>query len=162
MVMKKKRPRLPVAPSCLVFARQEDGFVGEIEGDFLKREVGVVEPLFEHDMPVAVVASERRGLVGIDGQFPELKFLDGHSLVVALREGDLVEQPISATSIGHMLRPVRVKNVPHESMPPPRLAARELPQVVLRQCRRRHDFPLLCWFWVHLLMNAGILEFSPH
>jgi hypothetical protein len=53
---------------------------------------------------------------------------------------DFVKEPISAAGVGHMLRPVGKKHVPHESVPPPSLAARELAEVGLRQCfRRRHD-----------------------
>ena len=37
-------------------------------------------------------------------------------IAVALREGDFVQEPISAANIGDILRPLREKNVPHKTM----------------------------------------------
>jgi hypothetical protein len=58
----------------LVFARQQDDVVGEIERDFIQREVGECDPLGENDGAVAIVAREQGSVVG-DDQFPHLKFL---------------------------------------------------------------------------------------
>jgi hypothetical protein len=46
-----------------ILARQQDGFVREMEGDVLKREVGEFDPLRINETLVAVVADQRRGLV---------------------------------------------------------------------------------------------------
>ena len=39
-------------------------------------------------------------MVGLDGELPDLEFLGGDPLLAALREGDLVQQPIAAALIG--------------------------------------------------------------
>jgi len=49
--------------------------------------------------------------------------------------------------------PVGVKHLPHDAVPPPCFASRELPQVVLGQCLGRHCVPLLVWFGLHVLMQ---------
>jgi hypothetical protein len=48
-----------------ILARQQDGFVREIEGHFHKQEAGEFDPLRINEMPVTVVEDQRRGLVWI-------------------------------------------------------------------------------------------------
>ena len=80
-----------------VLAGQMDHVVGEIQCDFIQREIGVLDLLGEHDVAVAIVAGERSGSVGTHGELPDLKFLGGNSLVVGLNDRDFVEKPIRPT-----------------------------------------------------------------
>jgi hypothetical protein len=68
-----------------------DNVVGEVQGDFIQRTIGVLDFLGEHDVAVAIVARKRSGAVGTYGEFPDLKFLGGNSLVVRLNDRDLVQ-----------------------------------------------------------------------
>jgi hypothetical protein len=47
----------------------------------------------------------------------------------ALRESDLVEQPVGPAGVRHIFRPVREQYVSHDPVPVPLLAAGELRQV---------------------------------
>ena len=117
-----------------VLARQHDRVVREIEHDFLKRKIRELDLFRINDVAVAVVASERRGVVVFHRQFPMLEFLRRDALFVTLRQGDLVDKPISPRRRPPHVRPVGKKHVAHQSMPIPILAARELRQVGFGQC----------------------------
>jgi hypothetical protein len=67
--------------------------VGEIQRDFIQRKIGVLNLLSEHDVAIAIIARERSGSVGTYGEFPDLKFLGGDSLVVGLNDRDFVQKP---------------------------------------------------------------------
>jgi len=83
-----------------------------------------------NDVAVAVVAGEHAFvLVEIDREFPVLEFFARDTLVIALRQGDFVEKPISAAVLGEVLRPVGVKHAAHEAVAIPVFASRELPQI---------------------------------
>jgi hypothetical protein len=84
-----------------VLAWQVDYPVGEIQRDFIQREVRVLDLLGEHDLAVAVVARESSGSVGTYGELPDLKFLGSDSLVVGLNDRDFVQKPIRPTEIGN-------------------------------------------------------------
>jgi hypothetical protein len=60
---------------------------------------------------------------------PELKLLASNAFFVTLREGDLVEKPIGPASVRHIFRPVRKQHIPHDPVPVPLFAARELRQI---------------------------------
>jgi hypothetical protein len=119
-----------------------DDVVGEVQGDFIQREIGVLDLLREYDIAVAVVARKRSGSVGTYGEFPDLKFLGGNSFVVGLNDRDFVQKPIRATVLGNVPRAVGVENVPVDSVPIPILAARKLREVAFAESLRRHDVPL--------------------
>ena len=67
-----------------------DHVVSEIQRDFVQREIGVLDPLGEHNVAIAIVACKRSGSIGTHGELPDLKFLGGHSLVVGLNDRDFV------------------------------------------------------------------------
>ena len=75
----------------LIFAGQQDDAVGEIQRDFLQREVREGERLGEYRVAVAVLSGEGGGTVGMHAKRPELERLGGHALIAALREGDVIE-----------------------------------------------------------------------
>jgi hypothetical protein len=119
-----------------------DDVVGEVQGDFIQREIGVLDLLREYDIAVAIVARKRSGSVGTYGELPDLKFLGGNSLAVELSDRDFVQKPIRSTVLGNMLRAVGVENVPVDSVPIPILAARKLREVAFAESLRRHVVPL--------------------
>ena len=99
-------PRMPArAKRRSVLAWQVDDVVGEVQGDFIQREIGVLDLLGEHDVAIAIVARERRGSVGTYGELPDLKFLGGNSLVVGLNDRDFVQKPIRP-NLGRYYAPV--------------------------------------------------------
>jgi hypothetical protein len=65
-----------------VFAWQVNDVVREIESDFVERKIGVLDLLLEHGLAVAILATERRGAVGSDFQFPYVERLAAYGLVV--------------------------------------------------------------------------------
>jgi hypothetical protein len=117
-------PPLP----CSVFARQEDNVVSEVEGDLLQREVCIGNRFRANDIAVAVLTREGGGLVGMHPQCPKLEGFGGHALGEALCQGDLIQQPIGSSGVGHILSAVRKENRAHEAVTVPLLGARELPQ----------------------------------
>jgi len=119
-----------------------DDVVSEVQGDLVQREIGVLDFLGEDDIAVAIVARKRRGPVGTYGEFPDLKFLGGNSLIVGLNDRDLVEKPICSTALGNMLCAVGVENVAVDSVLIPILAARKLREVAFAESLRRHVVPL--------------------
>jgi hypothetical protein len=102
-----------------LLARQVDYLVGEIQCHFIQRKVGVLDPLGEHDVAVAIVARKHSGPVGTYGELPDLKFLGGNSLVVGLNDRDFVQKPIRPTVLGNVLRAVGVENVAVDPVPIP-------------------------------------------
>ena len=68
-----------------------------------------------------------------DGQLPDLEFLGGDLLLAALREGDLVEQPIGAALIGDVFGAVGEQDVAHQPVAVPVLAAGELAELMVGQ-----------------------------
>ena len=91
-----------------ILARQQNGLVAKIEADLVERKIRERNPLRIDGVAVAVVAGERRLRV-LHLQRPDLKFLRRHLRLVALRERDLVQKPVSAAGVRDMLRPVRKK-----------------------------------------------------
>jgi len=51
-----------------------DHVVGEIQCDLIQRKIRVLDLLGEHDIAVAIAASERSGSVEAYGDLPDLKF----------------------------------------------------------------------------------------
>ncbi len=86
--------------------------------------------------PPSPSAGERRGVIGIHGEFPELKLLGRKELVETLRESDFIDQPIGAGCLGDIFHTVGVKDVAHHRVTIPVLAAGELEQVVFAECFR--------------------------
>jgi len=125
-----------------VLARQVDYPVGEIQRDFIQRKIGVLNLLGEHDVAVAIIAGERSGSVGTYGEFPDLKFLGGNSLVAGLNDRDFVQKPIRSTVLGNVLRAVGVKNVAVNPVPIPIFAAGKLREIAFAESLRRHGVPL--------------------
>ena len=115
-----------------------DDAVGEVQGDFIQREIGVLDLLLEDDVAVAIVACKRRGAVGTYGELPDLKFFGGDTLVVGLNDRDLVQKPICSTVLGNVLCAVGIENVAVDPVPIPILAARKLREVAFAEnlCRR--------------------------
>ena len=128
---------------CSVLARQVDYPVGEIQRNFIQWKIGMLDLLGEHDIAVAIVARKRGGLVGTYGEFPDLKFLGGNSLVVGLNDRDFIQKPIRAAVLGNVLRAVGVENVAVDPVPIPGFAAGELREVAFAESLR-HVVPL--WF----------------
>jgi len=60
----------------------------------LRGKVGVIEPLLEDGLAVAVLAGERRRMISVDGESPDLKFLGSQHLLRPLSKGNLVKKPI--------------------------------------------------------------------
>ena len=77
-------------------------------------------------LPLPSSQLERGGLVGIDREFPHLKFFGRDRLFAALRESDLVEQPIGAGLIGDVFGAVGEQHVAHQPVPVPVRGAGEL------------------------------------
>ena len=116
--------------------------VGEVQRDFVQREIGVLDFLREHDVAVAIITRKRGGSVGTYCELPDLKFLGGNSLVVGLNDRDFVQKPIRPTVLGNVLRAVGVENVAVDSVPIPGFAAVELREVAFAESLRRHVVPL--------------------
>jgi hypothetical protein len=131
-----------------------DDVVGEVQGDFIQREIGIFDSLGEHDVAVAIVARERSGPVGTYGEFPDLKFLGGNSLVVGLNDRDLVQKPICSTVLGNVARAVGVEIVAVDPVPIPVFAAGELREVAFAESLRRHVVP----FSFEVTPTAGARE----
>src|ERR1035441_2360310 len=73
----------------LVLPRQQDGVVGEVEGDALRREIGVFNRLAEDHVAVAVVAGQHRSLIGVHRELPDLKVFGCNTRVMLLNDRDL-------------------------------------------------------------------------
>ena len=127
---------------CSVLAWQVDDVVGEVQSDVIQREIGVFDLLGEDDVAVAIVARKRSGSVGTYGEFPDLKFLGGNSLVVGLNDRDLVQKPICSTVLGNVLCAVGVEDVAVDPVPIPVFAAGELREIAFAESLRRHVVPL--------------------
>lgn len=125
-----------------ILAWQVDDVVREVQCDFIQREIRVLDLLGEDDVAVAIVARKRTGPIGTYGEFPDLKFLGGNSLVVGLNDRDLVQKPICSTVLGNVVRAVGVENVAIDRVPIPVFAAGELREVALAESFRRHVVPL--------------------
>jgi hypothetical protein len=119
-----------------------DDVVGEVQSDFIQREICVLDLLGEHDVAVAVIARKRSGSVGTYGELPDLKFLGGNSLVVGLNDRDLVQKPICSTVLGNVLCAVGVEDVAVDSVPILILAACKLREIAFIESLRRHGVPL--------------------
>ena len=66
--------------------------------------------------------------VGIDRQLPDLEFLARNRFLEALREGDLVEQPVGAALVGDVFGAVGKEDPAHQAVAVPMFAAGELRQ----------------------------------
>ena len=138
---KKPAPaRTPARAWCWsVLARQVDHVVGEIQRDFIQREICVLDRLGEDDIVVAIVARKRGGSVGMYGELPDLKILGGDGLVVRLDDSDFIQKPICTAVLGNVLRAVGVENVAVDPMPIPIVTAGELREIACAESLRRHD-----------------------
>src|ERR1700733_1073352 len=123
-VKRKPAPaKTPVRVSrCSVLAWQVDYVVGEVQRDFIQREICVLDFLSEHDVAVAIVARKRSASVGTYGELPDLKFVGGDSLVVRLNDRDFVQKPIRLTLLGNVLGAVGMENVAVDPVPIPGFA----------------------------------------
>jgi len=117
-----------------------DYVVGKVQRDFIQWKIGVLDLLGEHDVAVAIVARKRSGSVGTYGELPDLKFLGGNSLVVALNDRDFVQKPIRPTVLGNVLRAVGVENIAVDPVPVPVFAPGELREIAFAESLRRHVF----------------------
>jgi hypothetical protein len=102
----------------------------------------VLDLLGEHDIAVAIIASERSGSVGAYSELPDLKLLGRNSLVVGLNDRDFVQKPIRPTVLGNVVRAVGEENVAIDPVPIPVFAAGELREVAFAESLRRHVVPL--------------------
>ena len=80
--------------------------VGEVELDFIEREIGERDVLRVNDIVVAVVASEGGGAVRVDFEFPDLEFLDRHVDLLQLADCDCIQEPVSPALVGEVFRAV--------------------------------------------------------
>jgi hypothetical protein len=87
-------------------------------------------------------------LVGLYGEFPDLKLLGGDTPVEGLNDRDFVQKPIRSAVLGNVLRAVGVENVTIDPVPIPVVAASELLEIAFAESLRRHVF-------------ASFLEVSP-
>ena len=94
-----------------------DHVVRKVQCDFVQRKICILDLLREHNVPVAIIASNRSGSVVTYGEPPDLKFLGGNRLVVGLNDRDFVQKPIRPTVLGNVLRAVGVENVAVDSAP---------------------------------------------
>src|SRR3954453_23631680 len=151
---KAKGAALACGPFVSVFARQIDRVVGKPERDLNRRKIGK-RNLFRVDgVIVAVSAAQGGRVVGIDLQGPHLKSLGHHALVMALRQSDFIQQPVSAALVGNIFRPVCAGNARVQPEAIPMLAAGEVPQIGFGEFLSiGHGLRLLVWFRLHLLMQ---------
>ncbi len=110
-----------------------DDVLGEVQRDFIQREIGVLDVLGEHDVSIAVVAGKRSGSVGMYNELPDLKFFGVDSLVVGLNDRDFIEKPIRPAVLGNVLRAVGIKNVTVDRMPIPAFAAGEMCEIAFAE-----------------------------
>ena len=94
-----------------------DYIIGKVQFDLIQRKIRVLDLLREDDVAVAIIARKSCGAVGTYGEFPDLEFLGGDSLVVGLNDRDFVQKPIRSTVLGNVLRAVGVENVAVDSVP---------------------------------------------
>jgi hypothetical protein len=120
-----------------------DDVVGEVQRDFIQREIGVLDVLGEHGVAIAIAASKRSGSVGMYDELPDLKFLGGDSLVVGLNDRDFIEKPICPAVLRNVLRAVGIKNVTVDRVPIPGFAAGETREIAFAESLRRHDLCLV-------------------
>jgi hypothetical protein len=85
------------------------------------------------DLAVAVLADEGGGVIGLDGQYPELEGFGDHC-GDRLGESETIEQPIGSVLFGNMLHTVGVENLAGEGMAIPVFRAGKLPQVGFLRC----------------------------
>jgi len=91
------------------------------------------------DVVVAIVANDRRGVIGANGELPYLKLLATHARFMHLCDRDDIEKPVSAAFFGHIFRAVGVKNVAVKAVTLPVLATDKLRQVCFVESFRCHD-----------------------
>ena len=129
----------------LIFARQHDDIIGEVEGHFIEREVGELDPLGEADVRVAILAFEGGGMVRIDLELPDLEGF-GCDFANGLREGDLIEQPVGSAAFGDVLCAVGVEHVACDAVAMPLLRAGELAEIGFGECVLIHVLLLVYVF----------------
>ena len=112
----------------LILARQQDGLIGEVEADLVQREVGEFDLLGEHHAVITVVTGEGCGLVGRNGQAPNLEFFGGDGRL-RLVEGDFVDQPVSSAMLSDILRALGIEDIAGQAVTEPLFAAGEVGQV---------------------------------
>jgi len=106
-----------------------DDIVGEVKLDGVEWEIGVRDLFGKDHVAVTVVTGESSGVVGLNGQRPELERLVGYGLVMRLGEGDFVEKPVGAGVFGEVLRAFGVEDAAVEAMAKELFAAGELSEV---------------------------------
>src|SRR5258708_475158 len=122
-----------------VFTRQEDGVVCEPKCDAFEREVSEWDFFDIDDVVTSILAGQISRHVGVYVQCPYLESLGADAFFVKLRERNLVEQPIGAYAVGHMLRAVGKMNLAVEGMAIPLFGARELREVGRAKFQFLHD-----------------------
>ena len=105
-----------------ILARQQDGVVGEPQGDAGGREVGEGD-VFAVDGPAIAVAAGQRGAAPVNVERPDLKRLGFDCRLAPLRQRDFVEQPVSARLIGNVFCAVGIDDSAIEAVAVPVLAA---------------------------------------
>jgi hypothetical protein len=109
-----------------VFTRQEDGIVREPKSDAFEGEVSEWDSLVINDVVTSILAGQIRRHVGAYLQLPYLKSLGPDAFVVKLHERNLVDQPIGAYAVSHVLSAVGEMNFAVEGMAIPLFGTREL------------------------------------
>ena len=94
----------------LILTGQVDDVVGEIELDGVEREIGVRDLFAKDHISVAIVTGESSGIVGLDGEGPNLELFGGNGLVVRLNQSDFIEEPIRFPVLSDMLCALGVEN----------------------------------------------------
>ena len=107
----KREPPPQRPPKWLILTGEQDHVVGEIELDFLQREVRVFKCFGEDDIVIAVFTAQDAGGIRVDGEFPQMKRFDGGSHIVKLRKSVPVQQPIGSAMIVHIFCAVCIENI---------------------------------------------------
>jgi hypothetical protein len=124
-----------------MLAWQVDGRTRERQLDAVEQKIRKRNLLAEYRAVNAVFAGQCRGAIRPDAETPDLKPLsaDGRD---ALRQRDLVEQPIGAAGIGDVPGAVGEEDAAHKAVAVPVFAASELAEVGVG-AERRFDVAFL-------------------
>ena len=137
---KSSAPGRSGADGTSVFARQVDHVITEPKCDAVKWKIRELDVPEEEQVVIAVFDPQRGGIVGPHVEFPDLKRLTTNRLVVALSDGDFVEQPVGAALVGDVFGAVGEQNVSVEGVPVPMLATGKLAEFGFAEfCCRRHE-----------------------
>lgn len=108
-----------------VLAWQQQHVVGEVEGDFLEREIGERDVLGDQQVPVSIGGTCRGGAVGPHGKLPDDEVFTIDFWVIRPRRHE-VDQPVGTGCLGEVLHAFGVGE-----------AAGPVPE--LRLCSRVHS-----------------------